>query len=121
MTTEKLVNKALFGKTQLASQKVELALNDDVAKAYQKAISARKSSNDVYFTAKKAVESAIAEIKNLKAINEDALSTYVKFDALIKELGIPYPPEQAAQKTNIQDGLKGVFSSYIKSLESAKL
>ncbi len=30
MTTEKLVNKALFGKTELASQKVELGLIQDI-------------------------------------------------------------------------------------------
>jgi hypothetical protein len=30
MTTEKLVNKALFGKTELATQKIELALIDEV-------------------------------------------------------------------------------------------
>ena len=30
MTTEKLVNNALFGKTELASQKIELALIDEV-------------------------------------------------------------------------------------------
>lgn len=122
MTPEvKKIGNKLFDKVDLSSQKVELALNDDVAKAYQQAINARKSSNDIYFKAKKAVESALAEIKNLKGINENALSTYAKFDTLIKELGIPYPPEQAAQKSNIQDGLKGVFASYIKSLESAKL
>ena len=33
MTTEKLVNKALFGKTELASQKVELGKLDDIEKA----------------------------------------------------------------------------------------
>ena len=117
----KKIGNKLFDKVELASQKVDLALNDDVAKAYQQAINARKSSNDIYFKAKKEIESALAEIKNLKSINENALSTYAKFDTLIKELGIPYPPEQAAQKSNIQDGLKGVFASYIKSLESAKL
>lgn len=32
MTTEKLVNNALFGKTELASHKIELALVDDLNK-----------------------------------------------------------------------------------------
>jgi len=118
---EKNVFGKLFAKTELASQKVDLALNDDVQKNYNNAIAARKKSADVYFAAKKAVENAITEMKNLKGINEDALATFSKFDALVKELGIPYPQEQAAQKTNIQDGLKGSFAQYIKSLESAKL
>ena len=120
MNTQKQVFKKLF-KEDLALQKVDLALNDDVAKAYKQAIAARKTSNDIYFNAKKAIESAISEIKNLKAINQSALDTFGKFDALVKELGIPYPQEQAAQKSNIQDGLKGVFTSYLKSLESVKL
>ena len=115
------LQKKVNEKENLSSQKVELALNDDVEKSYKKAIAARKASNDIYFNAKKAVESAIAEIKNLRKINQDALANFEKFDALIKELGIPYPQQQLAQKTNIQEGLKGSFASYIKSLESAKL
>lgn len=118
---EKNVFGKLFAKTELASQKVDLALNDDVQKNYNSAIAARKKSADVYFTAKKAIENAITEIKSLKSINENALATFSKFDALVKELGIPYPPEQLNQKNNIQDGLKGSFAQQIKSLESAKL
>ena len=121
MTTEKLVNEVLFGKTKLASQKVELAINDDVKKSYNEAIAARKKSLDVYNSAKSTVANALTELKNLKAINENSLPVFAKFEALIKELGIPMPQEIAAQKQNIQDGLKGSFSVYIKGLESAKL
>ena len=121
MTTEKLVNEALFGKTKLKSTKVELAINDDVKKSYNEAIAARKKSLDVYNNAKSAVSNALTELKNLKAINENSLPVFAKFEALIKELGIPMPQEIAAQKQNIQDGLKGSFSVYIKGLESAKL
>ena len=32
MTTERLVNNALFGKTELASQKIELGLIDEISK-----------------------------------------------------------------------------------------
>ena len=121
MSEQKTVFNRLFQKEELASQKVELALNDDIAKAYKQAIDARKKSADVYFNAKKAIESAVSEIKNLRAVNQSALDTFGKFDALVKELGIPYPQEQASQKQNIQDGLKGTFASYVKSLESIKL
>ena len=120
MSTLKTVGNKLF-KTELATQKVELALNDDVQKAFNDAIAARKKSLDVYTAAKKAVDEALAEMKNLKAINENALPIFAKFDALIKELGIPYPPQIADQKSNIQDGLKGSFANYTKKLESAKL
>lgn len=123
MSEQKTVFNKLWksNNTELASQKVELALNDDIAKAYKQAIDARKSAADVYFNAKKVIDAAVAEMKNLKAINQSALDTFGKFDALVKELGIPYPQEQANQKQNIQDGLKGTFASYTKSLESVKL
>ena len=120
MSTLKSVGNKLF-KTELANHKVELAINDDVQKAFNAAIAARKKSLDVYMTAKKAVDGALAEMKNLKAINENALPIFAKFDSLIKELGIPYPAEIANQKNNIKEGLKGSLANYIKKLESAKL
>jgi hypothetical protein len=127
MNTLKSVGEKLF-KTELASNevaleshKVDLAINDDVQKAFNDAIAARKKSLDVYMAAKKAVDDALAEMKNLKAINENALPFFAKFDALIKELGIPYPTQIADQKNNIKDGLKGSFANYTKKLESAKL
>lgn len=121
MQTEKLVFNKLFKKEELATQKVELAINDDVKKAYNDAIAARKKSLDVYNGAKSAVASALSELKNLKAINENSLPIFAKFEAMIKELGIPMPKEITDQKQNIQDGLKGTFAQYIKGLESAKL
>ena len=63
----------------------------------------RKKSLDVYNSAKSTVANALAELKNLKAINENSLPVFAKFEALIKELGIPMPQEIAAQKQNIQD------------------
>ena len=120
MSTLKSVGNKLF-KTELASHNVELAINDDVQKAYNDAIAARKKSLDVYMAAKKAVDDALVEMKNLRGINESALPIFAKFDALIKELGIPYPPQIADQKNNIKDGLKGSFANYTKKLESAKL
>lgn len=120
MSTLKEVGNKLF-KTELANHKVDLAINDDVQKAYNNAIAARKKSLDVYMSAKKAIDDALVEMKNLRGINESALPIFAKFDALIKELGIPYPQQIADQKSNIQDGLKGSFANYIKKLESAKL
>jgi hypothetical protein len=101
--------------------RVELAVNDDLQKAYTAAINARKSSSDVYLNAKKAVESALQEIKSLKAINENFLPIYQKFEAMIKELGIPMPKEVENQKQNIQDGLKGTFTQFEKNLQQSKL
>jgi hypothetical protein len=122
MTPEvKKIGNKLFDKVELSSVKVDLAINDDVQKAYNQAIEARKKSLDVYMAAKKAVDDALVEMKNLRSINENALPLFAKFDALIKELGIPYPPQIADQKSNIQDGLKGTFSNYVKKLEGSKL
>ena len=117
----KKIGNKLFDKVELSSIKVDLAINDDVKKAYNDAIAARKSSLDVYNKAKSTVDNALSELKRLRGVNENALPLFAKFEAVIKELGIPMPAEITQQKQNIQDGLKGTFTQYIKSLESAKL
>ena len=42
MTTEKLVNNALFGKTELKSEKVELGLIQDLEKEYSRIVNSTK-------------------------------------------------------------------------------
>ena len=48
MSTEKLVNNSLFGKTELAIQKVELALIDDLTKSLNKSKASYKEFNDSF-------------------------------------------------------------------------
>ena len=105
MSTLKSVGNKLF-KTDLATQKVELAINDDVQKAYNDAIAARKKSLDVYMAAKKAVDDALTEMKNLKAINEIAkygLDCFEK-EASIQHIG-KLLDESWQHKKQLSDGL----------------
>jgi len=48
MSTEKIVMNALFGKTELASIKVELALIDDLTKSLNKSKASYKEFNDSF-------------------------------------------------------------------------
>ena len=47
MTTEKLVNEALFGKTELASQKVELASAKDLENVLTKIYSEQTKTDKI--------------------------------------------------------------------------
>ncbi len=71
MTTEKLVNKALFGKTELASQKVELAKSiTDILTAYKKGLDLNKQ----FDTAKNQYDTLANQLSN---IADDFVSSYV--------------------------------------------
>ena len=61
MTTEKLVNNALFGKTELATQKVELALTDAVDEKL-------KTANTLYD----------ASLKNIRETNSGVLNNCIR-------------------------------------------
>jgi hypothetical protein len=85
MTTEKLVNDALFGKTKLASVKIELGLIDDIQKdldAGAKLLSesltkATLASNNL----KRATLSAKDGVEKAKFLGLDASTFQSKLDA----------------------------------------
>jgi hypothetical protein len=86
MTTEKLVNKALFGKTELASQKVELGIIQDI-------IALSKQGQDMNTTAASMLDNAKVKysesLKPLQSAKKLIDKTYN--DA--KALGIEIPKE----------------------------
>ena len=95
MTTEKLVNNALFGKTELASQKVELALLDNL-KSYTNGL---KKYTDEGSGLQKLGESQKKELSlTISALRkwgqlgnsmaDDMASDLVAFERQAKELGI---------------------------------
>ena len=70
MTTEKLVNNALFGKTELKSTKVELAKSiTDIQTAYQKGLDLNKK----FDTAKNQYDTIANQLSN---IADDFVSSY---------------------------------------------
>ncbi len=118
MTTEKLVNKALFGKTELASQKIELALldsleSDVLANGKSKDI-ARQLIRDAFSNVAKAFE----QYSNIKNRQENIKKNSDKFKNSIKELGIDVTDQ--FQKNILADLYidKNIDNS-VKALQSA--
>ena len=122
MNTRKTVYEKLFSNqtTELAKHEVELAIADDLKKAYDEAIAGRKKSFDIMQKIKADTLAAVKQLNDVKKINENALPIFAKYETAVKELGLPLPAEIVNQKKNIQDGLKGTLTSYIKTLESIK-
>jgi hypothetical protein len=88
MTTEKLVNNALFGKTELKSEKVELALIDDIKGSTQ---GVNNFSNNVDISIKELEQvknSLIVDLKDLKQDLDRLKKEINKFDLTTKELGL---------------------------------
>lgn len=122
MNTRKTVYDKLFSeKTELAKHEVELAIADDIKKAYNDAIVARKRSFEEYQKLKPLIASALKLQLELKSANDRALPIFDKYELAVKELGLTVPPEIVNQKKNIQEGLKGTFAQYVKALQSIKL
>ena len=100
MTTEKLVINSLFGKTELATQKVELALVDELKTSA--AVTERKSidlSNSID-ESKKWAERSKENYASLIKQHVDFLALVKKIEAMSKDLGIPIPFENDIKSTN---------------------
>lgn len=123
MNTRKTIYEKLFknDETKLATHEVELAIADDVKKAYANAIAARKKSFDEYQKLKPLVANALKMQLDLQKANQDAIPLFDTYEKAVKELGLELPKEIVQQKQNIQDGLKGTFVQYVKALQSIKL
>ena len=88
MSTEKLVNNSLFGKTELTTQKVELGLLDDLK-------SDVSTNGEVDSKARALVRQAYSDLgkafelySNMKTRNERIIKNSNKFQQSVKELGI---------------------------------
>ena len=120
MTTEKLVMNSLFGKTELKSTKVELALVDDFNKDYQKL-------NDVFFKAETNVVD-YNELSNKIASDFNSagavlLSANKKFEDVLKsakDLGIDLPAQIKNQGEALKLYAKDI-DYYVAKLKSNKI
>jgi hypothetical protein len=123
MNTRKTVYEMLFknNETQLETHEVDLAMADDVKKAYASAIAARKKSFDEYQKLKPLLANALKMQLDLQKLNQDAVPIFDRYEKAVKELGLDLPKEIVQQKQNVQDGLKGTFAQYVKALQSIKL
>ena len=95
MNTQGKVNKRLFSKTELATQKVELAIIDEVKgliKEAQKLSNQMKQNAD---KAEKVFQSANKENKKLRdkidTLKRESMDKFIKSKRMFKELGISPP------------------------------
>ncbi len=96
MTTEKLVNNALFGKTELASVKVELA---DLA-SFKKAVGTAETILDKVVPSRTKAKDALTGYK-VDALNslrayDDVLTQYAELQKLARQIGLELPPNAKA-------------------------
>ena len=98
MTTEKLVNEVLFGKTELKSEKVELGLTQDLVSVLKQIssemINAEKSINTLSSLKKQTDEQKVRadeSMKNLIALYNKGLPIYTKIDKMSEELDVVVP------------------------------
>ena len=110
MTTEKLVNNTLFGKTELKSEKVELTLADDI----QKGLAAYKSLDDSIKSqkgkARAALDVYLSSVGQAYQNVKNTVDNITALEAKAKELGLGDTPFTTYKKELI-----GKVNSY-KSL-----
>jgi uncharacterized protein with von Willebrand factor type A (vWA) domain len=96
MTTEKIVNNYLFGKTELATQKVELA---DLA-SFQKAVSSAETALDKVVPSRTKAKDALQGYKNDALVSlrayDTVLTQYAELQKLAKQIGLELPPNAKA-------------------------
>ncbi len=112
MTTEKLVNEALFGKTKLASQKVELASAKDLENVLTKIYSEQTKTDKI----KAIYEKSIKDLENSKFnlqsqvnIGENLLNDFLK---QANDLGISADSVPSYKKLVIE--VQNTKSEYLK-------
>ena len=120
MSTEKLVFSSLFAKTELKSEKVELALVDDFNKDYQKL-------NDVFFKAETNVvdynELSNKIASDFNSAGSVLLSANKKFEDVLKsakDLGIDLPAQIKNQGEALKLYAKDI-DYYVTKLKSNKI
>lgn len=118
---DKILSEVYKNEVKLESQGVQLALKDDVNKAYKDAIAARQKSFDDIQLLNKNIQQTLKNIQSYVNINQSAIPVFEKFEASAKSLGLDIPKEISQNKQNIQDGLKGNLTRYVKALSSIKL
>ena len=98
MQTEKLVFNKLFKKEELATQKVELGLTQDLVSVLKQIssemINAEKSINTLSSLKKQTDEQKVKadeSMKNLVALYNKGLPIYTKIDKMSEELDVVVP------------------------------
>jgi hypothetical protein len=120
MTTEKLVNNSLFGKTELATQKVELANINDFNKAVQGTEYLYKEFNKVYGELDKLVPSVIKEGDAYLISLDNAMDKSNELFAKFKEIGLDWTatPEYKTFKNLMTKGDRGTIQTMVSRVKN---
>mgnify|MGYP003147858524 CR=1 FL=1 len=103
-------------KTELASEKVELALADDFKKTISKFNKSRLNGQNDLFEALKLSKKSISSLNEAKKDGENSLNQYNKILKAAKDIGINIPKEIVKAGEQTEDLLKEVD----KMLKAAK-
>jgi hypothetical protein len=109
MTTEKLVNNALFGKTELASQKIELGSIDIFIEAYKKEaaklLNIKSKFSDINFE----LGNIIAGLSSLPKTGNELITK-------MKDLGIDSELQKVQSVNSAIDGLLKSLNPIYKNI-----
>ena len=98
MSTEKIVMNALFGKTELKSTKVELALKDDIQKGLSDYKTLDAAITSYKNKARAGLDSYLTSVGQAYQNAKNTLDALNTMEAKIKELGLPDNPYAAYTK-----------------------
>jgi hypothetical protein len=123
MNTTKSVYNRLFAedKVELAAERIELALIDDVKKAYTAAENARLDVFDARNNMNRLIQKNQGIVENSLKVTANSVQVFEKFEAAAKQLGVEIPANIAAQKKQIIDWNKTNIPSFKKAFDAIKL
>jgi hypothetical protein len=108
MQTEKLVNEVLFGKTELASQKIDLSLLSDFEKNFNLSLDNLNKTEPEY---RNIVNNARTLYANIEKINTQIVDTILEFNRLEKisnDLGVKLESDTLGKRGRLQNMLRTV-------------
>ncbi len=120
-TMKSVYNKLFKEETQLASHEINLSLHDEAMAAYKLTF---KAGNDAIAEMKKvkaAVDSAKQNMQSYVKVYQNSEDAFAKLEKLVKEIGVPLPPEVVQNQKTVKDNLRGFITAYVKSLNAIKV
>jgi hypothetical protein len=108
-------------RSELASHKIELALIDDVKKAYTAAENAKLDAIDARNNMNKLIQKNQGIITNSLNVTANAVQAFDKFEAAAKELGVEIPANIAEQKKQVIGWNKTFIPAFKKAFDAIKL
>jgi hypothetical protein len=107
-------------KVELAEVKVDLALVDDVKAAYKDGQASFKNAFDTMMILRKQVDNSLKGVEDSLKRSRDVMVILDKYEAAVKELGMPLPKDFVDQRDYIKGHIQKVFPDMIKMLRTIK-